>query len=98
MNHRGATQNIVQKTPLNMMEILEQKSSTNSHIDSVIDIIRQQNAALESVASDEEEQEELERKETNNKQQEEAEEEQSDSKSKSSQVDRGHDQQADIDA
>ena len=38
----------MQRTPLNMMEILEQKSSSDSHIDTVIDIIRQQNAALES--------------------------------------------------
>ena len=41
----------MQKTPLNMMEILEQKSSSNSHIDTVIDIIRQQNAELESADS-----------------------------------------------
>ena len=33
------------------MEILEQKSSSNSHIDSVIDIIRQQNAELEDADS-----------------------------------------------
>jgi hypothetical protein len=38
----------VQKTPLNMMEILEQKSSSDSHIDTVMDLIRQQNAALDS--------------------------------------------------
>ena len=41
----------MQKTPLNMMEILEQKSSSNSHIDTVIDLIRQQNAELESANS-----------------------------------------------
>ena len=41
----------MQKTPLNMMEILEQKSSSDSHIDTVIDLIRQQNAELESADS-----------------------------------------------